>query len=733
MNDTGAGESVEKAEQELELPKAEAQVNGANEPDAVEKDREAREKQRSDYRDPSLWWFASTGCPLIAGTFGPLANAFSICALARTWRVYIPPGESSGYGTHIPDPGWLLAINAVSLVFALVANGALLLNMSKRLRFKIAQPISVIGFFLAAVLLIVAIAIFTSSPTYHLAASDPAAPSASHALTSAFYYAIQAAAIYFIITGLMFLTGWGVYKGHFEESFRLTTAQRTLMLQTMSFVTYLLLGALVFSHTEDWEYLDALYWADLTLLTIGLGSDFHPATHTGGIIIIGLVIGSIRTLVLDRGKRKLSARIMEKKRVRAINSVSPGKNRIKVGSFINMKFNNAELDHSKRRELEFNVMRKVQDYAEHERKWMALAISSTAALGLWFIGALVFTKSEVPQGWDYFDSLYFTYTCLTTIGYGDLYPESFSGKAFFVLWTLLAVPTLTILISDMSDTVVAAFSEVTMWIGTLTVLPSEHGFRATMKMALKQITNGRIDASEFGKDTPPGLLGEAANPSHNKQGVDTDRADLVDDITERLAAHLEEQEMADAISAGEQGHTQERDTHFYHVVLAREIRRLMRDLGSDPPTRYSWQEWEYFLRLMDNVDTTEDNLDRKDKNKRMPDWGHLVPKPLRTDSDVAKFEKGVAPKNQTWTWLGADSPLLSYKSETEWVLERLGTTLERELQVMRRGGRDPNGGPGRMRPPPVSLSEMIKSGNLKQWKEKRNSSTSSSGAGENNV
>lgn len=34
----------------------------------------------------------------------------------------------------------------------------------------------------------------------------------------------------------------------------------------------------------------------------------------------------------------------------------------------------------------------------------------------------------------------------------------------------------------------------------------------------------------------------------------------------------------------------------------------------------------------------------------------------------------------------ADSPLLSYKSETEWVLERLETTLERQLLAMRRFG-----------------------------------------------
>ena len=61
----------------------------------------------------------------------------------------------------------------------------------------------------------------------------------------------------------------------------------------------------------------------------------------------------------------------------------------------------------------------------------------------------MFFKSERNQGWTYFGSLYFSYTSLLTIGYGDFAPQSNSGKPFFVFWSLLAIPTLTILISNM--------------------------------------------------------------------------------------------------------------------------------------------------------------------------------------------------------------------------------------------------------------------------------------------
>lgn len=54
--------------------------------------------------DLSRYWFASTACPLIAGTFGPIANAFSICALVEKWRVYFPPTSDEGHGTKVEDP-----------------------------------------------------------------------------------------------------------------------------------------------------------------------------------------------------------------------------------------------------------------------------------------------------------------------------------------------------------------------------------------------------------------------------------------------------------------------------------------------------------------------------------------------------------------------------------------------------------------------------------------------------
>ena len=135
----------------------------------------------------------------------------------------------------------------------------------------------------------------------------------------------------------------------------------------------------------------------------------------GGIVILGLVVGSIRTLVLERGQKKISARMMEKKRLRAVNSVGDGRQRIRVSRFQTMKFVESYTDAAQKREQEFRAMRRVQYCAERDRKWIALAVSTTAAFTLWLVGAAIFHVAEKAQGWTYFQTMYFTYTCLLTV------------------------------------------------------------------------------------------------------------------------------------------------------------------------------------------------------------------------------------------------------------------------------------------------------------------------------
>lgn len=515
--------------------------------------------ENEDLTAPTSWWFASTACPLLAATFGPIASAFSVCALVYNWREYVPPGTAEASGHKVPDPKWLLALNALSLISALVGNAALLLNMTRRLKFSTAQPITISGFFMAGILLIADMAALSSLPTQYDPATYPKVPGARFNLTGAFYFAIFAASFYIIIGLLMCLTVHGAHKRYYPKDFNLTPAQRTLMIQTMGFVTYLLLGALVFSKIEGWRYLDAVYWADITLLTIGLG-DYSPSSAVGrgliipfaigGILMVGLVIGSIRSLVLEHGKEKMVARIIEKRRESAVHNVDERKQTIKVSWFAQAEFStDPSLSPAQRREEEFKVMRRVQKTAESERRYVALATSLSFALILWFVGAAIFMVAEEEQGWTYFQSVYFTFVALLTIGYGDFTPISNSGKAFFVVWSLLAVPSLTILISDMGDTIVKWFSDIAAWLGSITILPGPVDARVTAKSFLDDFHERWEQAistyTPFGRHAGKAPLQRMDAMEHERQ--------MLTSLAEKLELHIEQDEYDEAMKAESKG------------------------------------------------------------------------------------------------------------------------------------------------------------------------------------
>lgn len=325
----------------------------------------------------------------------------------------------------------------------------------------------------------------------------------------------------------MVVTFWGAMKGHYSKDFQLTNSQRTLMLQTIMFLMYLLVGALVFSTIEGWPYLDAVYWADVTLFTVGFG-DFSAATPLGrallfpyaliGVISLGLVVGSIRSLVLERGQRQLSARLMEKKRKRTLKRmVRRGKDDVLIpvtddGADDDYpERSNTSFTEYQRRKREFELMRKIQTRAEHRRRWMAMCISTTVWLILWLVGAAIFQQCELRyQGWTYFDGFYFAFVSLTTIGYGDVTPISPAGKSFFVIWSLLALPTMTVLISNAGDTVVKFVREATDKLGTITILPDEKGFKKALREMVGPLSLGQVfgDDSDV-EESPPGALGFA--------------------------------------------------------------------------------------------------------------------------------------------------------------------------------------------------------------------------------
>ncbi|KAH9907500.1 hypothetical protein F4778DRAFT_769001 [Xylariomycetidae sp. FL2044] len=639
--------------------------------------------------DPTRWWVASAAFPMIAGTLGPVASAFSICALVRNWRQKIEPGSDVTKAVFVPDPPWLYAVNGVQLVIALVSNVFLLLNMTKRIRFSVAQPVTIVGWYISSICLIALCA--TASGPLLLPGWD------QYVWSQAFYYGVFAAILYFIVASLMVVTVYGAETGHYAKDFELTTSQRTLMLQTIAFLMYLLVGALVFSTIEGWNYLDTVYWADVTLFTVGYG-DFYPVTNLGrglfipyslvGIITLGLVIGSIRSLMLDRGKRRMDARMLERKRRKFIRQIrrrgkgdllEPIAGETPDDYFPENKGPVRPRTEYERRQKEFHLMRTIQQKADKKKRWTAMGISTSTFAVLWLVGGKIFQECEKPyQGWSYFDGVYFAFTGLTTIGYGDLTPVSNSAKAFFVFWSLLALPTMTILISNAGDTVIKGIKDGTIWLGNLTILPGDQGFKTEAKRLISKFSPHAFDKETEIEEAPPGFLG-AAQPHREDEDDDeeSDDGEAEGDDEARDAGRIPKngKEVADEPFPEKQEHKRQdtwksksstkrrgrtsskrepkpeppqrrtsvarenvptelpKSRAEYHLVLIDEIARVTRHLQHTPPRKYTFKEWAWYFRL---IGEDESSADTHRKPAKRPEVDHGAAETETTTTTTTK-------------------------------------------------------------------------------------------------
>ncbi|EGY14309.1 potassium channel [Verticillium dahliae VdLs.17] len=665
MNDPDLDARIEDHVNEYQGEKSQSQDYSNDQ--SQEKQDEVRFENDGFHMTPSRWWFASSAFPMIAGTLGPVASAFSICALVRSWRQHRPPGTSISDAKFVADPEWLLIINAIQLAIAITSNLFLLLNMARRVRFSIAQPITITGWYISAFTLMALLA--TAAGPLQLQ------PSHEYIWSQAFFYGLNAAVLYFVTASLMVVTFYGAHTRRYPKDFQLTASQRTLMLQTIAYLFYLLIGALVFAKLEGWIYLDAVYWANTTLFTIGYG-DYSPSSTLArallipyaliGIVTLGLLIGSIRSMVLERGRRRLDARMVEKRRRTLIRKMT------KRGADVLVPIDNANslvrpsTGHSSgsdseynRRKQEFSLMRRIQHEATTRRRWMALIISLSAWLALWLLGALVFHACEKPyQPWDYFDAFYFSFISLTTIGYGELSLVSNAGRVFQVAWTLLALPTTTVMISNAGDTVVLAVKNAVLELGNVTILPGERGFKEDLAVVVHRFSLGIVSSDKAPADH------DAEDETH---AFPKEFSHAVRRNTSSLAA-MDGSDGDDAAAASE-----------YHFHLIQAISTVSTALTEPSQRRYTFAEWATFLQLLgeDEADASTHCRAKPHEHKRRKR------RPVRVGTGEAKAPGPDLDSGDTWSWVGSRSPLMGSQEESEWLLKKLTQKLQDELKRAR--------------------------------------------------
>ena len=183
---------------------------------------------------------------------------------------------------------------------------------------------------------------------------------------------------------------------------------------------------MVFSKLEGWAFDDSELFCVESVSSLGLGN-ITPKTLGGRIFLffygtIGLaaIISSValaRDLILDKISSFLRNRVEERRK--------KGKGTL----------DNFETKLS----TEINVA-------------MVFVV-----LMVWFLGAVVFSSLE---GWSYFESVYFCYTTLTTIGYGDVVPSTSGGKFFLRWYIYIGLGTFAFVLSLVSSLSAKGFDKL---------------------------------------------------------------------------------------------------------------------------------------------------------------------------------------------------------------------------------------------------------------------------------
>ena len=428
-------------------------------------------------------------------------------------------------------------------------------------------------------------------------------------------------------------------------------------------------------------------------MTIGYG-DLVPTVDLGrglvfpysviGTVMLGLVIASFTRFLADLGENKVVKHHAERKRIETLQKAGTAANRLvrkkvsselvhepekftattkvkgfsdywlrvrKLFSDIWRKATPFFLSHGRRtiRALNlhdergrFREMRRIQESTNTFKRYTTLIISVITFIIVWAGGAVVFWQAERSvQDMTYFRALYFCYVSLLTIGYGDLAPKSTAGRPFFVVWSLVAVPIMTILISSMSDTVIMNFKDATFYIGDLLVLPTKAAWAKWLQKSrwiMKKITPSKKQWRE---------------KSIQRWQIDNNRHVPADemDINSRENGIYENEESW-SLRSRQRSHTK----NNFAFSLATAIQRVAGQVKSRKDVQYSFEEWAEFVSLFKFTSNLENGNAPEDEN-----------------SDISDLQ---------WDWIGEKSPLLSNQSEAEFVLDRLLESLVKYSQIL---------------------------------------------------
>ena len=307
--------------------------------------------------------------------------------------------------------GLLIATTVLAFVVALF----IVVRMFGLIR-QIAVAVSAAAAVLAAALLILTSALWRS----HIEDTLPADATVIAAGTS--LIAVIVAAVESLLCALLLLFD-RLILGSVD---RLTASDRRFVIAVLLLSVMISIGAIIYRALEGWSYDRAISFVLSTITTIGYGN-VVPATVGGqvftyfygvaGIVAVGFTLDASRDKIVEMivaaSKRIERRRRFFRRRMAMVNALS-----VTERAATSLRFN-----------------------------WI---VAFLLVLLLWLGGAGVFVALE--HDWTYSAGVWFTFSTLTTIGYGDYYPTTASAETFLNYFVFCGLAVIAYMLSLVGDT-----------------------------------------------------------------------------------------------------------------------------------------------------------------------------------------------------------------------------------------------------------------------------------------
>jgi potassium channel subfamily K len=242
-----------------------------------------------------------------------------------------------------------------------------------------------------------------------------------------------------------------------------------------------------------------------------------------------------------------------------------------------------------------------------------------------------------------------------TIGYGDFIPNSDASKPFYVVWSLLSVPILTIFINNSIDAVYGIWPSF--------VRSMQHCRHHWMRVPqLHQTARDSQGLHSCHYDIPgsEGVNSEEMNVELRFRGENDFLKSM---FPEHDASSRSHKSAAVAIS--------EFDLSAHCCLLARELGIIAKNLVTEPGKKYSYQQWAYYINL----------TRRTTSYQRFNEEAQRIEEPRSAHIGVAGPSSAVYTLPSSIQWASCGTPIL-LPNESEWLLQWLLSELTRSLHAL---------------------------------------------------